>query len=79
MSANNYSRAMPTLSEVVMGDNNYYYGARASDVNLESITSSEYNALILEKLRDNYDEFDMMGIVGVSILTHVALKRTTSL
>ena len=44
-----------------MGDNNYYE-ERAQDVNLESITSTEHNALILEKLRNNGDEFEMMGI-----------------
>ena len=46
-----------------MGDNNYYE-ERAGDVNLQSITSSEHNALILEKLRNNDDEFKMMGIIG---------------
>ena len=54
---------MPTLSEVVMGDNNYYE-AHARDVNLESITSSKDNALILEKLRNNDNKFKMMTIVG---------------
>jgi Ran GTPase-activating protein (RanGAP) involved in mRNA processing and transport len=52
---------MPTLSGSVMGDNNYYE-ARARDVNLDSITS-EYNAIILEKLRNNDDSFKAMGIV----------------
>jgi Ran GTPase-activating protein (RanGAP) involved in mRNA processing and transport len=51
-----------TISGSVMGDNNYYE-ARARDVNLYSITSSEHNALILEKLRNNDVEFKMMGIV----------------
>jgi hypothetical protein len=62
MSDNNYSRAMPTLSEVVMGDNNYE--ARARNVNLESITSTDNNALILEQLKNNDDSFKMLGIVG---------------
>ena len=53
---------MSAISDVVMGDNNYYE-ARARDVNLESITS-EHNALILEKLRNNDDSFKEMGIVG---------------
>eukprot|EP00986_Skeletonema_menzelii_P004408 scaffold1484_cov153-Skeletonema_menzelii.AAC.1 len=46
-----------------MNDNNYE--ARASDVDLERITSSTHNALILEKLRSNDDEFTTLGIVGV--------------
>ena len=41
--------------------NNYEALARA--VNLESITSSEHNKLILEQLRNNDDEFKEMGIV----------------
>ncbi len=48
-------------------DNNYsyyYYEARARDVNLESITSSERNELILEKLRNNDASFKEMSIVG---------------
>ena len=40
------------------------YEARARDVNLESITSSEQNKLILEQLRNNDDEFKFLGIVG---------------
>ena len=46
-----------------MNDNNYE--ARASDVDLERITSSTHNALILEKLRSNDDEFTTLGIAGV--------------
>ena len=52
-----------TLSDAAMGDYNNYE-AHAGDVNLESITSSERNALILEKLRNNYDAMKWMGIVG---------------
>lgn len=44
-----------------MGDNNYYE-AHARGVNLESITSTKFNALILEKLRNNDDEFKTIGI-----------------
>eukprot|EP00984_Skeletonema_dohrnii_P011908 scaffold4777_cov120-Skeletonema_dohrnii-CCMP3373.AAC.10 len=43
-----------------MDDHNYE--ARARDVNLEDITSSEYNAFVLEMLRD--DELKGMGILG---------------
>ena len=46
-----------------MGDNNKHYEALESDVDLESITSTKCNALILEKLRDDDDEFKSMGIV----------------
>ena len=53
---------MPTLSGSVMSDNNYYV-ERAGDVNLQSITSDDNNALILEKLRNNDDTFKGMGIV----------------
>ena len=40
------------------------YEALARDVNLESITSSEQNKIILEQLRNNDDEFKFLGIVG---------------
>ena len=39
-----------------------HYEERARDVNLEDITSSEYNAFVLEMLRD--DELKGMGILG---------------
>ena len=56
---------MTTLSDSVMDNNySYYYEARARDVNLESITSSERNELILEKLRNNDASFKEMSIVG---------------
>ena len=45
-----------------MSDKNYYE-ALARDVNLESITSSERNALILEKLRNNDESLKRMGII----------------
>ena len=48
-----------------MSDTNYNYEAFASDVNLESITSSGDNALILEKLRDNDGSFKSMNIFRV--------------
>jgi Ran GTPase-activating protein (RanGAP) involved in mRNA processing and transport len=47
-----------------MGDNNYYE-ARARNVDLESITSSGDNALILEKLRDDNDSIKSLNILGV--------------
>ena len=53
---------MPAISDVVMVDINY--DELASDVNLDSITSSEHNALILEKLRNNDDSFKELGIAG---------------
>ena len=43
-----------------MGDNDYE--ARAHDINLEDVTSSEYNAVILEMLRE--DECRGIGILG---------------
>ena len=47
-----------------------YYEARARDVNLESITSSERNALVLEKLRDNDDSMKWMAIVDIDPDVH---------
>ena len=39
-----------------------YYEARAKDVNLEDISSSEQNAAILERLRDNDPTFTIISI-----------------
>ncbi|KAK1732236.1 hypothetical protein QTG54_017061 [Skeletonema marinoi] len=39
-----------------------YYEARAKDVNLEDITSSEQNAAILARLRDNDPTFTAISI-----------------
>eukprot|EP00984_Skeletonema_dohrnii_P015704 scaffold6834_cov113-Skeletonema_dohrnii-CCMP3373.AAC.3 len=41
-----------------------YFEARARNVNLEDITSSENNAFILERLRNSDDAFKAMGITG---------------
>ena len=53
---------MSEISDVAMGDN--YYEARARDVDFESITSSDNNALILEKLKKNDKTFKRMGIMA---------------
>ena len=56
-----FGRAMPRLiRDVVMGD--YNYEAHARDIDLYSITSSEYNAFILRRLRNNDDAFIEMDI-----------------
>ena len=57
------SIAMSTETSSVVLDE-YYYEPRADDVNLESITSTEDNALILEKLRNNDRSLYTLGIVG---------------
>ena len=43
---------------------NYYYAQLAQTVNLEDITSSPENTIILQKLRDNDSAFDYLQITG---------------